>query len=77
MYPRAAWDPMEKLEWSASPSLALHCQFTIQKCALVMDVTFQQLKSMWLANIVDLLDFPVFPLMNLTSNETLWLTFVY
>jgi hypothetical protein len=36
-----------------------------------MDVTFQQHKSMWLTNIVDLLDFPISPLMDLSSNETL------
>jgi hypothetical protein len=41
-----------------------------------MDITFQQLKSMWkanLANIVDLLDFPACPRMNFIGNETLWL----
>ncbi len=26
-----------------------------------------------LANIIDLLDFPIYPPMNLTSNEALWL----
>jgi hypothetical protein len=42
-------------------------------CILVMEITFQQLKSMWnawnLANIVNLLDFPACPAMNLIGNE--------
>jgi hypothetical protein len=39
-----------------------------------MDITLQQFESP--ANIIDFLDFPDYPPMNLTGNEALWLALV-
>ncbi len=73
MCPMVAYDPMEKLDQLAPPVASLFggasWSWTLPSnnsspCGRLENP----------ANIVDLFDFPDYPLMNLLNNEALWLT---